>query len=139
MLIFCYFKFNNSVSSRIHLNLGFGTNIRSELCALWLLLYFSQLKQVSSLVIMGDSSFIISWALGSSPLNVLLLTHWLVVVRNYICDFQHIHFAHVYREVNMEADMLSKLALDSSTGIILWEEWHEDLFYTRGSVDLHWI
>lgn len=112
---------NTSVSFRIHLNMGPGTNTRSELCALWLLLYFARRLQVSSIVVMGDSSSIISWALGSSTLNVLILTEWIAAVRRFIGEFQHIHFAHVFREMNMEADILSKRALNSPAGIILWE------------------
>lgn len=129
---------NTTVSYRLLLNLGPGTNTHGELCALWLLLFFARRLQVSSIVVLGDSSSIISWALGTSTLNVLILTEWMAAVRKYISEFQHIHFAHVFREMNLDADRLSKRALHSHSGHILWEEWHEDLLSTRGTIDLLW-
>lgn len=102
-----------SVSIHIWLNLGIGTNTRSELCAFWLLLFWARLRKITSLVVLGDSLSIISWARGSSSLKVLLLSHWMDAARKLILEFDSIHFEHVFREVNLEADMLSKRALTS--------------------------
>lgn len=129
---------NTSCYIRIHLNLGIRSNTRGELCALWFLLYFAHIRQVSSLTIYGDSSYIISWAKGESPLNVMLLSFWKDAVRKLILGLEHSHFSHIFREVNSEANLLSKQALFSPAGIIFWEEWRGDLQFSSGSIYMHW-
>jgi hypothetical protein len=37
--------------------------------------------------------------------------------------FREIHFTHVYRELNMEADVLSKLALTKPEGKLDYNRW----------------
>lgn len=130
--------FTCSITVHLWLNLGMGTNTRSEVCALWLLLYWARLRGIHSLVTFGDSSAVISWEKGISPLNVIGLTHWLDAARKLILEFEHIHFEHIYREVNREADMLSKRALHSQAGTIMWQEWRDDTLFAQGSHLLHW-
>lgn len=92
----------------------------------------------TSLVVFGDSLSIISWACGKTSLNVLLLKHWMDAAQKLIRDFEHLHFEHVFRKANMEADMLSKRALHSQAGVIMWQEWREDTLFSQGSYHLHW-
>ena len=58
-----------------------------------------------------DFKDVIDWKNGSNNIRVPYLQHLLTEIQNLKTLFRRISFAHIYREVNEEADSLSKQAL----------------------------
>ena len=61
---------------------------------------------------------IINWANGQLQINSPHLQPLLKEIRDQISNFVSISFQHVYRELNVEADTLSKLALTLPLGLM---------------------
>ena len=76
--------------------------------------------------VLGDSQVIINWALGKAQVMSLELNHCLVDTRRIMNKFNILTFNHIYRELNDEADALSKLVLGEMDGRILYS-----IFSTR--------
>ena len=53
----------------------------------------------------------IDWTNGKIQINAPHLQHLLKTIRKQMVSFETISFKHIYREVNFEADKLSKMAL----------------------------
>ena len=90
------------------LNAGRGSNTRAEVMGLWSGLYVARLWGVKDLHVDGDSQVIIHWALEKAQVRSLELFHWLNDSRRRIREFNSCYFYHIYRELNVEADVLSK-------------------------------
>ena len=58
-----------------------------------------------------DSKMTIDWANGKIQINAPHLQHLLKAIREKITTFETISFNHIYRELNSEANKLSKMAL----------------------------
>ena len=63
---------------------------------------------------------IINWDLGMDKVKSLELNCWLVDTRRMMKEFNSLTFHHIYRERNVEADVLSKLVLGDMDGRILY-------------------
>ena len=50
-------------------NYGAGTNTRSEVLALWLLLHFAHMLGLNTMKIYGDSKLVINWINGVNRIN----------------------------------------------------------------------
>jgi hypothetical protein len=105
---------------KLKMNCGKGTNTKGEMLALWLILYFSYLKQVPRLLLMGDSKIIIDWYTNNSNLQVISLQSWMNKIRALSRQFQQIKAQHIYRTYNRVANRLSKEALSMEEGCIYW-------------------
>ena len=64
----------------------------------------------------------IDWENGRNTICVPYLQHLLTEIQNLKALFRRISFAHIYREVNEEADSLSKQALAYQPGLMEIEE-----------------
>lgn len=106
----------------LRLNCGLGSNMKAELLALWCVLRCANSFGLVNIRVFGDSRVTIKWASNEFDLNVIELSHWCQRTRMEI-DSQDILFEHIYREYNSQADSLSKQALLSSEGLLVWEEW----------------
>jgi hypothetical protein len=84
--------------------------------ALWLILYFSYLKEVPRLLSLGDSKVIIDWYINENNLQVIALQAWMTKIREMHKHFQQIKTQHIYRAFNQDVDRLSKEALDLDEG-----------------------
>lgn len=115
---------------------GKGTNTKSELLALWGLLYFASMKKIKDLQVLGDSKVIIDWALDKHNIHILELDPWLVRVKSLVSQFRELKFLHIYRAYNMEAVDLSKKAISAGNGLIFWEEFKEDCLKDSRSMKL---
>lgn len=109
-------------SFHLCMGVGQGSNTRSELLALWGLLWFAEQRDIAISQIFSDSLCIIKWACGSAKLMPLSLQHWLARVRNLIQLADGMIFTHIQRCYNMEADGLSKQALGQLDGMIHYKE-----------------
>ena len=100
-------------------NCGIGTNTRSELLALWSILHLARTLGIDSIQIAGDSRVIVDWFKGIIHLDAILLTFWMDRILQMRDQFLEISIQHIYREVNYEADLLSKQALAGPVGHFL--------------------
>ena len=79
--------------------------------AIWLILYFSYLKQVPRLLLLGNAKVIIDWYINDNNLQVISLQSWMTKIRLLHQHFQQIKAHHIYRIYNQDVDRLSKEAL----------------------------
>jgi ribonuclease HI len=101
---------------KLKMNCGNGTNTKGEMLALWLILYFSYLKQVPRLLLMGDSKVIIDWYTNDNNLQVISLQPWMIKIRALSRQFQQTKAQHIYINYNQVVDRLSKEALSCEEG-----------------------
>ena len=100
-------------------NCGYGTNTRSELLALWSILHFARSLGIDAIQIAGDSMVIVEWFRGTNCLESIHLTYWMDRIIQLKGQFREINIQHVYREINADADHLSKKALAGPVGRFL--------------------
>ena len=68
----------------------------------------------------GDSQVIVHWDKGQTHVQSLVTYHWMESIRNLMKDFNFLSFHHIYRDINMEADSLSKKELGPMDGKIMF-------------------
>ena len=95
-----------------------GTNTREKVLGLWSVLHFGKVWGLKDLHVLGDCQVIINWALGKTQLKYLELNQWPGNTRSLMNDFNGLTFHHIFQEMNVEADSLSKLLLGNMDGII---------------------
>ena len=89
-------------------NCGIGTNTRSDLLALWSILHFARSLGIDAIQIAGDSMVIVEWFKGTIHLESILLTYWKERIMLLKGQLLEINIQHIYRELNTDADRLSK-------------------------------
>ena len=99
-----------------------ASNNKAELSALWATLKVAKSAQIQEIQIYGDSKVVIDWANEKSTIRALHLEHLLEEIQTLKLSFRRISCGHVYRELNMEADALSKQALAYQPGLMETEE-----------------
>jgi ribonuclease HI len=107
------------------LNCGQGSNTRAELLGVWACLTLALRLNLDVTHVLGDSKIVIDWINQSNKLQVTSLLGWKTKIRELIAHFMDIKFTHIYREENMEADALSKLALQVPEGRIFYNKWQD--------------
>ena len=122
------------VLGRYHIkwNCGIGTNTRSELLALWSLLHYARTLGIDTIHIAGDSRIIVEWFAGKMKLEAVHLTQWMDRILELKRQFLEISIQHIYREINHEADLLSKQALEGPIGqfLVARGDGHEPSVFT---------
>jgi hypothetical protein len=73
--------------------------------------------------LIGDSKVIIDWLNQSGSLHSTVLIAWMEQIRLLQCSFKNLIFTHASREYNGAADLLSKKALEKTTGFISYNQW----------------
>lgn len=129
-------KTTSSHCYRGHLKVGLGTNIKTELLALWGLLNMSLHCGIISLFIFGDSKVIVDWFNGEANLNVLILQDWKNRILSLRPSFSFIKALHIHREYNSQADSLSKQGLSGQLGLLQVEEFDEGSLISAFSISL---
>eukprot|EP00253_Pinus_taeda_P010417 PITA_10417 len=104
--------------------LGSGTNNFAELSALHLLLCWLLQRNIPSIQIFGDSQNVINWVNGNSLCHSQTLNPLLEEIILLKSPFTSFHICHIFRENNVEADLLSKTGLQQILG-----EWMTEEFY----------
>ena len=100
-------------------NCGIVTNMRSELLALWSILHFARSLDIAAIQIAGDSKVIVEWFKGTIHLESIILSYWMERIMQLKGQFIEINIQHIYREINTDADQLSKKALAGPIGHFL--------------------
>ena len=98
------------------MGVGLSTNTRSELLALWTLLYCAKSLGLPTLHIHRDSTVIINWFNIRSTLSSLALDGWCQCIRDLEPFFIQLDAVHIFREHNTKVDSLSKEALTLALG-----------------------
>ena len=99
-----------------------SSNNLAETFAVWILLYWANQLKLTHLRVFGDSLLVINWLNGSSLIHAKNLVHHCYRVRELTTHFEQIHFQHIFRQHNMEADRLSKKGIGCPEGILQIEE-----------------
>ena len=129
-------RVNQTMSFRLKLSIGLGTNTKSELLMLWGLLYFTKIKEILPNMVLGDSKVIVDWERGSYNLHTIQLLHWNRRTKDLIEYFQHITFLHIYQELNIEVDDLSKLTIDNGMKSIEWAKFYRATCLEQGTINI---
>jgi ribonuclease HI len=101
------------------MGLGRGTNNYVELMALKLLLLFTREKGIQQIQIFGDSMNVINWTRKHQTCHNIFLCPILEEIFSLLDTFDTVVISHVYRDMNLVADSLSKEGLLLSQG-----QWH---------------
>jgi ribonuclease HI len=73
--------------------------------------------------VLGDSKVVIQWLKQEGNLQTISTEGWKRRIKELISTFKNIHFQHIFREANGEADQLSKQALTAPKGKISYYTW----------------
>lgn len=128
---------NEHAYFNIWLNVGIGTNTGSEVCALWSLLYFSNVRQLQRSQIVGDALVVVNWVNVFGPINVISLRPWMEKIQALLLQRNDIQFLHILRDENSQADALSKWALSGLEGRLYFEFWDADVLRDSGNLYLY--
>ena len=90
---------------------GHCTNNKAELAALHLVLNLVINNNITQMQVFGDSKMVVDWVNRKIQINAPHLQILLNIIRRMLESFTGLRISHIYRELNMEADGLSKLAL----------------------------
>jgi ribonuclease HI len=96
--------------------LGQGTNNFAEILTLKLLLTFAKVKDLRHIQIFGDSIIVVNWERKPQQCHNIFL---LPILEDILClmeEFETVTISHVYRNMNMVADALSKAGLFLALG-----------------------
>ena len=92
-------------------SLGNCTNNKAELAALHLVLNLAINHNISQLQVFGDSKMVVEWVNRKIQINAPHLQQLLNAIKRMFEFFTGFIISHIYRELNMEADGLSELAM----------------------------
>jgi ribonuclease HI len=120
-------------------NCGGGTNTRAELknLGVWETLLLASHLSFHRIQVLGDSKVVIDWLSNRGRLQASAIEGWKSRIKNLIKHFHAISFEHIFREFNMEADLLSKKALREPKGIITYYLWTNGTEGPRRHLSLH--
>jgi hypothetical protein len=91
----------------------------------WAILFLARHLNLDVIQVIGDSKIIIEWLKDKGKLQITSLMGWMDKIKVLKNVFREIHFTHVYRELNMDADHLSKKALTKTEGKLEFNRWVE--------------
>jgi ribonuclease HI len=91
----------------------------------WATLSLAHRLEIDQLQLLGDSKTVVDWLNYKSNLQVSSLMGWMEKIRELITLFNTIRFDHIYREENVEADVLSKKSLQVPEGRIHYNKWQD--------------
>ena len=87
-------------------------------------------------LVLGDSKYIVDWALDIHVIHSVTPFDWLGRVRRLMGLFPHLTLQHIYWEFNTQADDLSKQAIGIGVGSITWEEFSDGVLIDYGLLTL---
>jgi ribonuclease HI len=118
-------------------NCGRGTNTRAELMGVWATLMLASHLSLHRLQILGDSKVVIDWLSNRGRLQACAIEGWKSRIKDLIKHFHFVSFEHIFRNFNMEADLLSKQALREPEGRITYYPWSNGTEGPRRHLSLH--
>ena len=109
------------------MSVGNCSNSHAKLLALWGFIWFSKMRSILEIHIVGASNVFIDLDDDSYSMHTLNLEHWMNRVKLLIHKFSNISFHHIYRVFSMEVDGLSKKAIGDMEGLIFYDLFDEVL------------
>ena len=101
-------------------------NNKAELVALHAILELAININISHLQVFGDSKMVVVWVNKMIQINSPHLQQLLRAIKRLLDLFSRLNITHVYRELNMEAGSLLKMALLLTPGHLETEEVKDD-------------
>jgi ribonuclease HI len=108
---------------RWHFNGGAGTNTKAELLGAWASLFIAKQLEIQYIQLIGDSKVVIDWLNKKGNIQAINIEGWKGKIRELISSFRGIYFQHIFREANVEVNKLSKQALSTSFGRLIYTSW----------------
>ena len=105
---------------------GHCTNNKAKLVALHAILELAVNINVTILQVFGETKMVVDWVNNKIQIKAPHLQQLLKAIRRLLNFFLVLNITHVYRELNMEEDNLSKLALLLAPGHMETEEVREE-------------
>jgi hypothetical protein len=87
--------------------------------------------------LLGDSKVVINWLKKEGSLQVSTLEGWKARILKLTGSFCKITFQHIYRNFNIEADSLSKQALEDTEGNLYYQKWTNGVASPRRLFKIH--
>jgi ribonuclease HI len=116
-------KVQKAIVYKWKLNCGKGTDTKAELMGAWASLWIAEFLKLLDLHLLGDSKVVIDWLKKEGSLQVGILEGWKARIIKLSGRFHKLAFQHIYRTFNMEADSLSKHALEVNEGFLHLQKW----------------
>ena len=88
----------------------------------WASLTFAVRLSIPDLLLLGDSKIVIEWLNQKGTIQVVALERWKERIKNTLIYFRNITFAHIFKEKNQKADILSKVTLTNIRGSIAYNQ-----------------
>ena len=104
--------------------------------ALWGLLWCASHQDIEKIWIFGDSKVLIDHMNEKAWINTTLLGQWMERINCLKNQFISVTFFHVYREMNVVVDHLSKKGLECRSGVMQYHLFRVDGSGATGTVNL---
>ena len=118
-------------------NCGRGTNTRAELLGAWATIMLANHLSLQSIHVLGDPKVIIDWLLNKGRLQVCSMEGWKARIKSLSKKFQFISYQHIFRSFNIEADTLSKQAIEDPEGTLSYHHWSNGAEGPRRQIRIH--
>jgi hypothetical protein len=89
----------------------------------WASLFIAKKLEIQYIQLIGDSKVVIDWLNKKGNIQVINIEGWKGKIRELISSFRGIYFQHIFKEANVEANNLSKQALSTSFGRLIYTSW----------------
>lgn len=99
------------LSYHVHWGAGFGINTKAEVMALWGLLWSTKFLDIQNIHVLGDSKTVVDYVGAQANIHKSSLQGWLNQIKQIWSSLNHPSIQHISRNLNTEADRLSKLGL----------------------------
>jgi ribonuclease HI len=111
---------------KICYTLGGGTNTKVEPSVLWALLAYATSLNLRKNQIFGDSKAVVDRVNGKNHMQVLRARNLMVQIQTLFSTFEWYSVSHIPKALNVQADKLSKEALELDKGAFIFQELYED-------------
>ena len=93
--------------------------------------------EIPCIHIMGDSKVAINWLRDKGGLMVSSIEGWKKRIKLLIQNFLSIDFQLIYRDFNIDADILSKQAMVEPKGLVTYYRWKNGDEGSRRQIKIH--
>ena len=104
------------------MSVGNCSNSHAKLLALWGFIWFSKMRSILEIHIVGASNVFIDLDDDSYSMHTLNLEHWMNRVKLLIVHFARISFCQIYCVFNLEEDGISKYGIGEMDDLLFYEE-----------------
>jgi ribonuclease HI len=110
-------------------NIGSGSNNLAEFSTLLALLKLASLQRSTQMSFLWRLQAMHGWMNNETQIQHLNLLQIGQKLHSTARSFEELHFTHIFRELNIEANTLSKEALQLPSNVLVWKEFLEGIFH----------